>query len=101
MSSASGADDEAPTTSASKQTNFSQIFIPKLKVEYKSWERFLSKMVRLNVIQHKTTNIFYLMNDNCHSNTSYTNPQTRVLSTGSSIDIEKREQNFLFSVTFV
>ena len=66
MSSASGADDEAPTTSTSKQTNFSQIFIPKLKVEYKSWERFFSKMVRLNVIKNWTMNNFYLKREPCH-----------------------------------
>ena len=36
MSSASGADDQAPTTGESKQTTKCQIFIPKIKINVES-----------------------------------------------------------------
>ena len=43
----------------------------KLKVKYKSWERFFSKMVRLNVIQNSTKNIFCLKSEHWHSSPCY------------------------------
>ena len=71
MSFSSGADDEAPTTGKSKQTTNVKKREFKLKVKYKSWERFFSEMVRLNVIQNSTKKIFCLKSEHWHSSPCY------------------------------